>query len=127
MLTLADFSLGDLILSLLWLFLLVIFFWLLISIFADLWRSHDISGWGKALWVLFIIVLPFLGILIYLIARGQGMAERSIAEQQKAAEYMRQLSGPSGSADELAKLADLRDRGTISDQEFQEAKRKALS
>ncbi|HYA68237.1 MAG TPA: SHOCT domain-containing protein [Acidimicrobiales bacterium] len=111
-------------------FLFVIFIWLFIAIFADIFRSHDMGGGAKALWVIFIIILPFIGILVYLIARGGSMHERAYqaaAQQQKAMDqYIRQAAGSSGSADELAKLADLRDKGVINQAEFDAQKAKLL-
>jgi hypothetical protein len=119
--------------SLLWtmleFFLFVIWIWILIAIFSDIFRSHDMSGWAKALWVIFVIVLPFLGILVYLIARGGKMQERSVkdAAQQKQAfdSYVREAAG-SNTADDLAKLADLKEKGVLTDAEFQAQKAKLL-
>jgi ABC-type multidrug transport system fused ATPase/permease subunit len=99
-------------------------------VFIDIFRSHDLSGWAKALWVLFVVILPFLGVLVYLIARGSKMHER--AEQQAMRQdkqfrsYVQQSAGTS-SADQLAKLADLRDRGVISAEEFEREKAKVLA
>lgn len=108
----------------------VIWFWLLILIFGDLFRRHDVSGWGKAGWTLFVIVLPFLGVLIYLGFQGRHMAERSAqeAETQKAAfdAYVRDTAGGGGSAGEIAKAKQLLDSGAISQAEFDQIKRKAL-
>ena len=130
MLLASEFSLNDSLLTLLWLFMLVIFFWLLISIFADLFRSHDLSGGAKALWVLFIVVLPFIGILIYLVARGGKMHERALAQQHKAEaafhDYVQDVAGGGSVADEVTKLAALKDKGAISDEEFQRLKAKAM-
>ena len=111
--------------------LLFAWIWLLISIFADLFRDHSLSGWAKAGWVLFIIVIPWLGALVYLIARGHSMNERAREQagrqEQAFRQYVQQAAGSSSSvADELAKLADLRDRGTISADEFEQAKAKLL-
>jgi len=131
---LAEFGTGQVFWSMLWFFLFFIWIWLLISLFGDIFRSADLSGWGKALWCIFIIVLPFLGVLVYLIARGNGMQERSMkqAADQEAQfrGYVQQVAGSGGgggSADEIAKLADLRDKGVISEEEFQSAKAKALT
>ncbi len=111
-------------------FLWVLWIWLLIWIFIDIFRSRDLSGWAKALWVLFVVILPFLGVLIYLIARGGSMHERAEqqARQQDAAmrSYVQQAAGTS-TADQLAKLADLRDRGVISAEEFEREKAKVLA
>jgi hypothetical protein len=111
-------------------FLWVVWIWLLVWVFIDIFRSHDLSGWAKALWVLFVVILPFLGVLVYLIARGGKMHER--AEQQARRQdqawrsYVQQSAGTS-TADQLAKLADLRDRGVISAAEFESEKAKVLA
>jgi hypothetical protein len=97
-------------------------------IISDLFRDHKLSGWAKAIWVVALIIFPLIGSLVYLIARGEGMAERSAAQQRQARaefdDYIRSTagSGGTGTADELARLADLRDRGTITDAEFQTMK-----
>ena len=130
---LADYTLGDALLTVLWIFGFVIFFWLLIIVFGDLFRDHELSGWAKALWVIFVIIFPFLGIFVYLIARGGGMAQRAAAAQARMDQQMRQYvqqaaSGTTTStADELTKLSDLREKGAISEEEFQSLKAKALA
>jgi hypothetical protein len=130
---LAEFGTGQVFWSMLWFFLFFIWIWLLMALFADIFRSPDLSGWGKALWVIFIIALPFLGILVYLIARGsemQGRALHQAADHEAAFQaHVREVAGTTGAgaANELAKLADLRDRGVISDAEFQQAKAQALA
>ena len=110
-------------------FFFVLWIWLLIYIFMDIFRSHDMGGFAKALWVLFVIILPFLGVLIYLIARGGSMherAEKQAQEQQKAFDaYVKQAAG-GNSADELAKLADLKAKGVLTDAEFEAQKAKIL-
>jgi hypothetical protein len=127
-----EFGSGQVFLSMLWFFLFFIWIWLLIVIFGDIFRSDDLSGWGKALWSLFIIVLPYLGVFVYLIARGHKMQEHQVraAQAQDAAmrQYVQNVAGSQsgGAADEIARLADLRDRGVISEAEFQQAKTKAL-
>ena len=112
-------------------FFFVLWIWLLIYIFMDIFRSHDMGGFAKALWVLFVIILPFLGVLVYLIARGGSMherAEKQAQEQQKAFDaYVKQTAGASNSADELAKLADLKAKGVLTDAEFEAQKAKILS
>ncbi len=113
-------------------FFFVLWIWLLIYIFMDIFRSHDMGGFAKALWVLFVIILPFLGVLIYLIARGGSMHERAEkqAQQQQQAfdDYVKQAAGSGGnSADELAKLADLKAKGVLTDAEFEAQKAKILS
>lgn len=123
----------DFFLTMLYFFLFVIWIWLLIMVFMDIFRSHDIGGWAKALWVIFVIILPFLGVFVYLIARGSKMQERSAheaAEQQQAFDaYVKQTAGTSGSgvADQLSKLADLRSQGVLTDAEFEAQKSKILS
>ena len=110
----------------------VMFIWLMILVYSDLFRRSDVSGWGKAGWVIFLIILPFLGVLVYLIARGGSMHKRDIA-QAKAAdaatrEYIQQAAGSqASSAEELQKLADLRDRGVLSQEEFDAQKAKILA
>jgi hypothetical protein len=128
---LAEFGTGQVFWSMVWFFLFFIWIWLLIVVFGDIFRSRDMSGWGKALWIIFVIVMPYLGVFVYLIARGHKMQEHAIdaAKAQDAAmrEYIQQVTPAGGSADEIARLADLRDKGVISDAEFQQAKAKALS
>jgi len=126
-----DFGTGQVFLSMLYFFLFFIWIWLLIVVFSDLFRSHDLSGWAKAFWVIFIIVLPYLGVLVYLIARGHKMAEHAqqaaAAQNAAARQYIQQAAGTSPStADELQRLADLKAQGVISDAEFETAKAKAL-
>jgi Short C-terminal domain len=119
-------------LTVLWIFLFVIWIWLLIAIFADIFRSHDLSGWAKGLWVAGIIIFPWLGVLVYLIARGGKMHERQVravqGQEQAFRQYVQQTvsASPTGAADQLTKLADLKDRGVITDAEFQEQKAKVL-
>jgi hypothetical protein len=102
--------------------------WIAITCFIDIFRRHDISGWGKAAWVVFIIVLPFLGVLVYLIAQHDGMRERSVkqVQEQQAAfdKYVKETAG--GSAAEIAKAKELLDAGTISQDEYEALKAKAL-
>lgn len=123
----------DLFWAMLWFFLFFAWIWLLISIFGDIFRSKDLGGWGKGLWTFFVIVLPLLGSLIYLIARGGSMAERSIEEARDRDAMMRSYiqdaagSGGASKADELQKLADLKTSGVITDEEFQAQKSKLLA
>jgi ABC-type transport system involved in cytochrome bd biosynthesis fused ATPase/permease subunit len=123
----------DFFLTMLYFFLFVIWIWLLIMVFMDIFRSHDMGGWAKALWVIFIIILPFLGVFVYLIARGGKMrdrAARDAAQQQRAFDqYVQQTAGTSGNttADQLATLADLKSRGVLSEDEFQAQKAKILA
>jgi hypothetical protein len=114
-------------------FVWVIWIWLLIWIFIDIFRSRDMSGWAKALWFLFVLFIPLIGVLVYLIVRGGSMHERAAqdAKQQDAEfrSYVQQAaaSSPASTADQLAKLADLRDRGVISAEEFEREKAKVLA
>jgi ABC-type multidrug transport system fused ATPase/permease subunit len=127
----AEFTLGDALLTVIEIFVFVTYFWILITIFGDLFRDHQLSGWAKAGWVLFVFVVPLLGMLIYLIARGQGMRERAVKEQadmrRHMDEYIRDTAGGSSSVDELHKLSELKDKGAISDAEFEQAKAKLLA
>ena len=112
-------------------FLWVIWFWILITVFIDIFRSHDLSGWAKALWFLFVLFIPLIGVLVYLIARGGSMQERAARQaQQQDAElrsYVQDAAGsPASTADQLTKLADLRDRGVISAEDFEREKAKLL-
>jgi Short C-terminal domain/Phospholipase_D-nuclease N-terminal len=113
-----------------WFMLLVAWFWLIIAIVTDIFRDRDLSGWGKGLWCLFVILLPWLGILVYMIARGSTMHERSLEHARRSEQdfraYVQDVAKPSGVADELAKLADLRDRGVISAADFEAAKSRLL-
>jgi hypothetical protein len=123
--------LWDVLVSIFWFMLLFTWFWLMVMIFGDLFRDHDLSGWAKALWVLFVLVMPWLGVLIYFVARGRSMNERARAQaernEQAFRQYVQQTAASSPStADELAKLADLRDRGGLSEQEFAQAKARLL-
>jgi hypothetical protein len=117
--------------SIFWFMLLVAWFWLMIVVITDLFRDKDLSGWAKALWCLFVIVLPWLGVLMYLIVRGRSMNERALQasrESEKAfRSYVQDAAGSGGSiADELTKLADLRDRGVITAADYDSAKSKLL-
>jgi heme A synthase len=119
MLTLAeDFTFGHFLLGVLYIFAFVILFWLIISVFSDLFRRHDISGWIKTAWVIFIIVLPYLGVFVYLITQGRGMAERNQQRAVQARDEMRGYLGV-GVADEIDKLDRLKSEGKISDDEYQ--------
>ena len=126
-----DYPAGGVFFSMLYFFLFIIWIWILITVFIDIFRSSDLNGWVKALWIIFVIVLPFLGILVYLLARGGKMHERAAeqaAQQQKAFDqYVKETAGASSSADQLAKLADLKASGSITDEEFQAAKAKILN
>jgi hypothetical protein len=127
-----DFGTGQVFWSMLWFFLFFVWIWLLIVVFSDIFRSPDLSGWGKALWTIFVIVLPYLGVFVYLIARGSKMQQHAIqrAQEQDAAmrQYVQNVTSGDGqsAADEIARLAQLRDQGVLSEAEFQQAKAKAL-
>jgi len=114
-------------------FLWVIWIWILIMVFIDIFRSHDLSGWAKALWFVFVLFIPLIGVLVYLIARGDSMHERAAQQAQQqdaqARAYIQQAAAgaPASTADQLAKLADLRDRGVISAAEFDREKAKILA
>ncbi len=116
--------------TMMWFFLWILWFFLLFRVIADVFRSHDLGGWGKAGWLAFVIILPFLGVFVYLIARGHTMAERDVAqarEQDQAFRaYVQETAHGTSAADELTKLADLRDRGVISEADFQQGKDKLL-
>ena len=129
----ADYPFLDVLWTMLVIFAWVIWFWLLITVFADLFRRHDTSGGMKALWIVFVIVLPFLGVLIYLIANGTGMAERNMqqaqAQQASMDAYVRSVASSSGggAADEIARAKQLLDSGAITQAEFDAIKAKALA
>lgn len=116
----------DLFWAMLWFFLFFIWLMLLFRIFGDIFRSDDMGGGAKAFWTLFVVVLPVLGVLVYVIARGDGMAERDMRQYQAAEaatqQYIKEAAGATSAADELAKLAALRERGVISNEEFEAQK-----
>ncbi|MDH3707250.1 MAG: SHOCT domain-containing protein [Acidimicrobiia bacterium] len=127
----SDFQTGQVFWSILWFFLFVLWIWLLITIFADIIRSKDLSGWGKALWTIAIIILPFLGVFMYLIVNGSSMGERAAQDQAESEEqfrdYVRDAAGSGASqSDQLAKLAELHDAGSIDDDEYAKAKARVL-
>ena len=128
---LAEFGTGQVFWSFVWFFLFFIWIWLLIVVFGDIFRSPDLSGWGKALWTIFVILVPYLGVFVYLIARGHKMGEHAAeaARQQDEAfrQYVRETTATSSPADELAKLADLKAKGVIDDAEFERLKAQALA
>ena len=126
----AEWGTGQVLWSLLWFFLFFRWFWLIITVFADIIRSRDMSGWGKAAWAVGIIILPFLGVFMYLIIHGGNMSRRAqddAIEQEKAVQaYIRDAAGTSPT-DELAKLAELHGAGQLSDAEYEQAKTKIIS
>jgi predicted membrane channel-forming protein YqfA (hemolysin III family) len=123
----------DLFWSMLWFFLFVAWIWLVVSVIGDIFRSRDLSGWGKALWTLFVVVLPWLGVFVYLIARGKTMGERSmrdaVEQEEETRQYIQTVASPNGhsSADEIAKLAELRNTGLLTQDEFEAQKAKLLA
>ena len=129
----AEWGTGQVFWSMLWFFLFFIWIWLLIMVFADIFRSRDLGGFAKFLWVIFVIFVPYLGVFVYLIARGHKMGEHAAqqaAEQEAATrQYVQQVAQTSSdsAADQVAKLADLRAKGSISDAEYEAAKAKALA
>jgi hypothetical protein len=129
MLLAADYPFMDVLWSMIIFFFWVIWIWIVVTVLLDIFRRHDIGGWAKAAWVVFVVVLPWLGVLIYLIAQHDGMRERRIkevqAQKQAFDDYVRDAAG--GSADEIARAKELLDNGTITQQEFEALKAKALA
>ncbi len=131
--TVLEFGTGQVFWSMLWFFCFFIWISLLIRVFADIFRSHDMSGWVKALWIVLVIILPYLGVLIYLIARGKEMTQHSMEDLQARdaaqRQYIQSVAAPGGAspADEIARLAYLKEKGVISEEEFQAGKSKALA
>jgi putative oligomerization/nucleic acid binding protein/phospholipase D-like protein len=129
----ADYPFLDVFWTMIIFFCWVLWIWIVITIFSDIFRRHDIGGWAKAAWIVFVIILPFLGVLIYLIAQHDGMRDRSVkqAREQRQAfdEYVREAAGSSGggSAGEIAKAKELLDSGAITQEEFDALKRKVLA
>jgi hypothetical protein len=127
----ADYPFLDVLWTMIVIFAWVIWFWLLIVVFSDLFRRRDISGWGKTGWIIFVIVLPYLGVFVYLIAQHQGMADRQ-ADQAQAAQsqfddYVKGVAASSGPAGEIEKAKQLLDSGAISQAEYDSLKAKALT
>jgi hypothetical protein len=128
---LGEFGSGQVLWSMMWFFIFFIWIWLLITVFADIFRSHDLSGFAKFLWVIFVIFLPYLGVFVYLIARGHKMGEHAMAAAQAqdaaARAYIQSAAGTSASpSDELARLADLKAKGVIDDAEYNKLKAKVI-
>lgn len=121
----------DLFFAMFWFFLYIAWIWTVVSVIADIFRSDDMGGASKALWVLFVIVVPWIGVVSYLIARGSGMAERNydraVAREEAARNYIKQAASGPSTADELKKLADLKASGVLSDDEFESQKAKLLA
>ena len=127
----SDYPLLDLMWTFFYFFALIVFFWLLIAVFGDLFRRHDISGWGKAGWTVFVLVLPLIGALTYLITQGRAMADRDLRRvqgaQRQTDEYIRSVAAPGfHGVDEIARGKELLDQGAISQEEFEQLKRRAL-
>jgi hypothetical protein len=130
MLPIAEYGLTEALVTTLSIFFFVIWFWILITILSDLFRDHELSGWWKAVWCFFLVVIPFLSSLVYLVARGGGMRERTIKAQAEARQqfqdYVKETAGTSR-VDELHKLADLKEKGAISAEEYEGLKAKYVN
>jgi hypothetical protein len=128
---LAAYSFGDVMYTMLVFFVWILFFWLLFTVFGDLFSRHDIGGWAKAGWTIFVIIVPFLGIFIYLIAEGKAMGERAMAraqsQQSQMDDYVRSVASSGSATDEIARGKELLDSGAISQAEFDQLKSKALA
>jgi hypothetical protein len=126
-----DFPVLGMFLTVLWFFIWVVWIFLLFRVILDIFRDHELSGWAKALWLIFVIVMPYLGVLVYVIARGSGMGRRDAAaartQRDRFDAYVRDAASGTSTADELTKLAKLRDDGVITDVEFENEKSKLLS
>ncbi len=131
MISVWEYTVGTAFFSMLWFFLFFIWIWLLISVFGDIFRSDDLSGWGKALWTGFVIVLPYLGVFVYLIARGKEMGEHRVRDVSRREEQMRSyvqdVAGGGSTAEEIERLAALQAQGAITEEEFRQAKAKLLA
>ena len=127
---LADVSFGELLLTVFEISLFVIWIWILFTIIGDLFRDHDMSGWAKGIWIIFLVFIPYISMLVYLIARGSGMRERTIQAQSEAKQHFDsyvQEQAHTSPADELHKLNDLKEKGALSPAEFDQAKAKLLA
>ncbi|MFF2542709.1 SHOCT domain-containing protein [Kitasatospora sp. NPDC058063] len=130
-----DYPLLDIFFTTMWIFLWIMWFFLLFRVFGDLFRDDSVSGWGKAGWSVFLLVLPFLGVFVYLIARGKGMGRREVLRatdaEREFRDYVRQTAAdspaPASHVDDLARLAELKDKGAITEDEYQRAKAKVLA
>lgn len=126
-----DYPFLDLMWTMAIFFLWILWIWLLFSVFADIFRRHDVSGWGKAAWIVFVILLPFLGVFVYLITQNVGMTERNLqrarAQQDQLDAYVRQTAAGGGAAAEIDKAKQLLDSGAITQAEFEAIKEKALA
>ena len=119
------FSFTNFLTDVLAVFVFVVWFWLLITVYSDLFRRHDISGWGKALWVIVVLLFPYIGVFAYLISQGKGMAERNLQQAQQARDEIRRVAGFSA-ADEIEKLNQLKKSGSITSEEFTRLRAKLL-
>jgi len=128
-----NYPLLDVFWTMLEFFLWIMWFFVLFRVIADIFRNHESSGWNKALWLILVLILPFLGVLVYVIVHGSDMGRREVAradrQQQAFQDYVRHSAGPGGgsSADELAKLAELKEKGALTEDEYQQAKTKILA
>jgi Phospholipase_D-nuclease N-terminal/Short C-terminal domain len=129
-LPLADISFGELLLTVFEIFLFVVWIWILFTIIGDIFRDHEMSGWSKAIWIVFLVFIPYISMLVYLIARGSGMRERTLKAQAEAKQHFDsyvQEQAHTSPADELHKLNDLKEKGALSAEEFNQAKAKLLA
>ena len=131
MLIATDYPLLEVFWTMLIFFAFFIWIWILFTVFADLFRRKDISGWAKTAWIIFVVILPYLGVFVYLIAEHTGMTERTISQQQAAQaqmdQYVKSVAGTSDPAGQIANAKALLDKGTISQAEFDQLKQKALA
>jgi hypothetical protein len=129
-LPLADVSFGDLLLTVFEITLFVIWIWILFTIIGDIFRDHDMSGWAKAIWIIFLVFIPYISMIVYLVVRGSGMRERTLKAQSEAKQHFDsyvQEQAHASPADELHKLNDLKEKGALSPAEFDQAKAKLLA
>ena len=128
---LAAYTFGDVMWTMFVFFVWILFFWLLFGVFGDLFSRHDLSGWAKAGWTVFVIILPFLGIFVYLISQGKGMGERAQqraqAQQTQMDDYVRSVASSSSPTEEIAKGKQLLESGAITQAEFDQLKARALA
>lgn len=127
---LADVSFGDLLLTVFEITLFVIWIWILFTIIGDIFRDHDMSGWAKAIWIIFLVFIPYISMIVYLVVRGSGMRERTLKAQSEAKQHFDsyvQEQAHASPADELHKLNDLKEKGALSPAEFDQAKAKLLA
>lgn len=127
----ADYPLLNVFWTTMWIFLWVLWIMLLFRVIVDIFSDDGLSGWGKSGWCVFVVVLPYLGVFVYLIARGRSMGERSMERaqrnEQEVRAYIRESAGPSGHAEELSRLAELKNHGDLTPAEYEQAKAKVLA